>query len=194
MVAESAPRTLIDAVSRDLVIAGLFVAAAMALNNWYAATGSSIALWTTWAILFILAFIGIYLSHEWGHYMGARVAGADVPLGSGNGILLGLLDPATHSRHQFMSMALGGEVGYFVPSLIFIPLFWDWAPFQGVAIASAAFAVQALYVDIPVLWKIHKGADIQATLDAGTAGPVILRKTVISWGLLAVAIIVGGLL
>ena len=155
----------------------------------HAASGSAIALWTCWAVLFILGFIGIYLSHEWGHYLGARVAGADIPLGSGNGILLGLLDPSTHNRREFMSMALGGEVGYFIPTLIFIPLFWDWAPFQGIAVASAAFVVQALYVDIPVLWAIHKGSDIQTTLDAGTAGPVILRKTLISWGLLAVVLI-----
>ncbi len=186
---DSAPRTLIDAVSRDLVIAGLFITAAVTLNNWHAASGSAIALWTSWAVLFSLGFIGIYLSHEWGHYLGARVAGADIPLGSGNGILLGLLDPSTHNRREFMSMALGGEVGYFIPSLIFIPLFWDWAPFQGIAVASAAFIVQALYVDIPVLWAIHKGADIQITLDAGTSGPVILRKTLISWGLLAVVLI-----
>ena len=186
---DSAPRTLIDAVSRDLVIAGLFITAAVILNNWHAASGSAIALWTSWAVLFILGFIGIYLSHEWGHYVGARVAGADIPLGSGKGILLGLLDPSTHNRREFMSMALGGEVGYFIPTLIFIPLFWDWAPFQGIAVASAAFVVQALYVDIPVLWAIHKGADIQTTLDAGTAGPVILRKTLISWGLLAVVLI-----
>jgi hypothetical protein len=189
MIADSAPRTLTDAISRDLVLAGLFTATAVGLNTWYATTGSPLALWTAWIVLFVLAFIGIYLSHEWGHYLGARAAGANIPLGSGNGILLGLLDPAKHSRRQFMSMALGGEVGYFVPSLIFIPLFWNWPPFQGLAVAGAAFIVQALSVDIPVLWKIHKGDDIQATLEAGTAPPVILRKTAVSWGLLTLAIV-----
>ena len=184
----SAPRSLIDAVARDLMIAALFVMACAGLDSWYAANGSLISLVAGWVGSFVLGFLIIYLSHEWGHYLGARLAGADIPLGSGKGILLGLFDPEKHSRRQFMWMALGGEVGYFIPAPLFILLFWDHPPLQGLALAGAAFIVQALYVDVPVLAKINRGADIQATLDDGTAGPVILRKTAISWGLLAAAI------
>lgn len=185
----AAPRTLIDAVSRDLVIAVLFGAACLGLQNWYAAGGSTSSLIAGWVASFVLGFIFIYLSHEWGHYLGARLAGARVPLGSGNGILLGLFDPALYSRRQFMWMAVGGEVGYLIPAPLFIVLFWDTGPLQGLAVAGAAFIVQALYVDIPVLSKVRHGANIQQTLDEGTAPNVILRKTAISWGLLALALV-----
>lgn len=183
-----APRSLVDAISRDLAIAGLFAAACIGLQNWYVATGSPVSLMTGWGVSFVLGFVFIYLSHEWGHYLGARLAGARPPLGSGNGILLGLFDPAAHNRRQFIWMAVGGEVGYLIPAPLFIALFWDAGPLQGLAVAGAAFIVQALSVDVPVLSKIRGGADIQATLDEGTSGPVILRKTAISWGLLGLGL------
>jgi hypothetical protein len=85
-------------------------------------------------------------------------------------------------------MALGGEVGYMIPSILLMALFWDTSPLQGLAVAGAAFIIQSLYVDVPVLWAIHKGADIQKTLDEGTAPPVLARKTSISWVMLAVGI------
>jgi hypothetical protein len=185
---EAAPRTLIDAISRDMVISVLFAGICYGLQQWHGATGSWVSLGAGSIISFVLGFIFIYLSHEWGHYLGARLAGANIPLGSGKGVFLGLFDPALYSRRQFLWMAMGGEVGYFVPALIFLPVFWSWPPLQGLAVASAAFVVQALSVDVPVLWKIRKGADIQTTLTEGTAAPVILRKTGISWPLLAICI------
>ncbi len=184
----AAKRSLIDAVSRDVLITILFAVACWGLNSWYAATGSTLSLIVAWVATFIMAFLFTYLVHEWGHYLGARLAGADIPLGPANGILLGLFDNAAHSRRQFQWMAMGGEVGYLLPAAVLIALFWNWVPLQGLALGAAAFIVQALYVDVPILWKIHRGADIQATLDAGLTPKVILSKTAIGWTVLGVAL------
>lgn len=184
----AAPRSLVDAISRDLVIVLIASALAYGLHVWHDAASSWASLTVAWSVLFIVGFLLVYLAHEWGHYLGARLAGADIPLGPGTGLFLGLFDPAAHSRRQFMWMAVGGEVGYLVLAVPLVVTFWDWAPFQGLAVAGLAFVVQALSVDIPVLSKIRKGADIQATLEAGTSAPVILRKTAISWGALAIVL------
>ena len=186
----AAQRSLIDAVSRDALITVLFAAACLGLDRWYAASGSMVSLIAGQMAAFVMAFIFIYLTHEWGHYIGARLSGANIPLGPANGVLLGLFDNAAHSRRQFMGMAMGGEFGYLVPAAILIAMFWNAGPLTGLAVGSAAFIVQALYVDVPILWKIHRGADIQSTLDAGLAPKIILRKTLISWVLLGAGIAV----
>ena len=69
-----------------------------------------------------------------------------------------------------------------------IGIFWSWPPLQGIAVAAAAFVLQSLYVDVPILWRIHKGADIQNTLDAGLAPEVLLSRTAISWAAVAAGI------
>ncbi|MDX1580011.1 MAG: hypothetical protein R3360_00140 [Alphaproteobacteria bacterium] len=187
-------RNLTDAISRDLLFVVVAAAACYGLNEWYRATGSLVSLIAGSLITFLLGFVFCYLSHEWGHYIGARLAGANIPLGSGNGAFLGLFDPDRYSRRQFMWMGVGGDIGYLIPAPVLIAVFWDWPPLQGLAVAGAAFIVQSLSVDVPVLWKIHKGADINAPLAEGTAGPVIRRKTAISWGALAVGIVIFALL
>ena len=185
---ESAPRSLVDAAVRDLVILGFSVAICVGLQQWVGTEAGLLGLSIAGIVSFLLAFAVIYLSHEWGHYIGARLGGADIPLGSSSSAFLGLFNPALYSRRQFQFMALGGEVGYMIPSILLMALFWDTSPLQGLAVAGAAFIIQSLYVDVPVLWAIHKGADIQKTLDEGTAPPVLARKTSISWVMLAVGI------
>lgn len=185
---ESAPRSLVDAMARDLVILGVSVAICVGLQQWIGSETGLLGLSVAGFVSFILAFTVIYLSHEWGHYIGARLGGANIPLGSSSSAFLGLFDPALYSRRQFQFMALGGEVGYMIPSILLIALFWDTPPLQGLAVAGAAFIIQSLYVDVPVLWAIHKGADIQKTLDEGTAPPVLARKTGVSWVILAASI------
>ena len=181
-------RSLIDAICRDLVIAGLSVGICMALNAWHAAGASMLSLVVGSVLSFIVAYLGIYLLHEWGHYIGARLGGADIPFGPANSVLLGLFDNAAHTRRQFQFMALGGEAGYLIPAVFMIGIFWNWPPLQGIAVAAAAFVLQSLYVDVPILWRIHKGADIQNTLDAGLAPKVLLSKTAISWAAVAAGI------
>ncbi|MDA0338318.1 MAG: hypothetical protein O2910_00465 [Proteobacteria bacterium] len=184
----AAQRSLIDAVSRDALITALFAAACLGLDHWHTTSGSMVSLIAGQMATFLMGFIFIYLAHEWGHYIGARLSGANIPLGPANGVLLGLFGNAAHSPRQFMGMAMGGEFRYLVPATILIAMFWNAGPLAGLAVGSAAFIVQALYVDVPILWKIHRGADIQSTLDAGLAPKTILRKTLISWVLLGAGI------
>ncbi|MFN3233011.1 MAG: hypothetical protein ACE363_12760 [Alphaproteobacteria bacterium] len=183
-----APRSLADAVSRDLVITAISVALGIGLVTWHGATGSTFSLIISWVVGFVLSFFFVYLTHEWGHYLGARLAGADIPLGPASGIFLGLFDTKAHSRKQFMWMAMGGEVGYLLPAAILIGVFWNWSPLEGVAVGALGFIIQALWVDVPILWRIHKGADIDATLSNGLAPKIILSKTLIGWAAMGVGI------
>lgn len=86
---ESAPRSLVDAAARDLVILGFSVAICVGLQQWVGTEAGLLGLSIAGIVSFLLAFAVIYLSHEWGHYIGARLGGADIPLGSSSSAFWG---------------------------------------------------------------------------------------------------------
>lgn len=187
---EAAP-TLGGWVLRDAALLGTAIVLVL-LGDYWLAVGS---FWLADLIVplagFIVAYGGCYVNHEWGHYWGARWAGARLPLGPYRGVLLGLFDPQQHSRRQFQAMSIGGVVGYFSTGLVLVSVFWlssGTATWGGMALGGVAFVVQSLSVDGPIIWRVYQGADVVIAAREGAAPAVILRRTWQSWSLLMLVI------
>jgi len=136
---------------------------------------------------FVAAYAACYMVHEWGHYLGARAAGAHLPLGPYRGVLLGLFDTRAHTRRQFQMMSLGGISGYVLTALCCLGAFTalgGGAAAGGLLAGGAAFVVQSLSVDLPIVWRVQRGADVTPTAAQGATARIILRRTAVSWLLL----------
>jgi len=112
-----------------LVLAHVFAGvAALALwaaaDAWQAATGLAAA-----SLLSVLAalpagFVFATLVHEWGHFAGARIAGARYTVPEKVGLFAFNFDFGANSVQQFLSMSWGGQIG----GAISIGLLWAALP------------------------------------------------------------------
>jgi len=183
--------TLTGWARRDAVLYGVAIVLLQLCDYWQAAGSFWLADLVAPLVGFIVAYGLCYVNHEWGHYWGARWAGARLPLGPYRGVLLGLFDPQQHSRRQFQAMSLGGVVGYVFTAGVVLSIFSLSAGtiiWGGLALGGVAFVVQSLSVDGPIIWRVHRGADVIVTAREGAAPAVILRRTWQSWSLLALLI------
>ena len=166
-----------------LVAYGLFALWSAMPNR---ATGSACGL-----AGFVTAYVVCYMVHEWGHLAGARLAGANMPLNQYNTPAIGHFDIRQHDRGQFLWLSWGGVAGYCSAAVVIAALYLltslPWLG-GGLALGAAAFVLQSLAVDLPQIFRIHRGDDIAATHAAGAAAPVILRRTWQMWVPLFVAV------
>ena len=145
------------------------------------------------AVGFVVAYVLCYATHEWGHLIGARLTGARMPLNRYSSPLIGLFNPACHTRRQFLALSWGGVAGY---TLVACASVGVWASADlglagvGLAVGGLAFLTQSLAVDLPQIWKVSAGADATETNRDGTAPALILRRTWQCWTLLAIALLV----
>ncbi len=190
----SAQPTLAGWLIRDVAIAALFGVLLAACYSWYAAAPFWLSAGVGGVLAFVAAYAGCYLIHEWGHYLGARLAGAKLPLGGYQGVLLGLFDTERHSRAQFQSMSLGGVLAYVATALLFVLVYLGAASapvYIGLALGGVAFVAQSWSVDLPIIWRVYRGAEVTPTAREGAAPQVILRRTWQSWSVLAVLLLLG---
>ena len=179
----NAGRTLVHAVLPDLLIAVLFGLACYSLQTWYGSTGSISSLIAGWTSSFLVGFMFIYLCHERGHYLDARLAGADVPLGSGKGVFVGII----RSRRLYPPSVHGD--GYWRrgrppdSGTAFYRALSEFGFYAGTRCSGPCiYCSSSIRQYSRAIANPHHGADAQATLDAGTASSVILRKTTPTWG------------
>lgn len=186
--------SLLGWVMRDVAVFGAFSVVLVACYSWYSASPFWLSAGAGIVLAFVVAYASCYLMHEWGHYLGARLTGAKLPLGAYQGVLLGLFDTERHSRAQFQSMSLGGVLAYVVTALIFVGAYASGAraPVNlGLALGGLAFVAQSWSVDLPIIWRVQRGAPVTVTAREGAAPQVILRRTWQSWLALAALLGVG---
>jgi len=176
--------TLSGWLLRDAGVLSVFGLVLMGCHGWHVVSPSWLSSGSGVLLGFVAAYASCYLMHEWGHYLGARAAGAKLPLGSYRGVLLGLFDTERHSRAQFQSMSLGGVLAYVVTALVFALAYTvgTQGPVNtGLALGGLAFVAQSWSVDLPIIWRVQRGAEVTRTAQEGAAPQVILRRTWQTW-------------
>ena len=127
-----------------------------AADYWAANTGLMLA---QGIALLNALFAGVaisYLVHEWGHFTGARVAGAVSPV---------LKEPVSffmfsfkhdlNSRKQFLSMSVGGPLGNWLLVLAVILLLpFETASQAMLLAATAAIAVSVSVFEVPIMIRV----------------------------------------
>ncbi len=187
------PPRLTGWLLRDTLIISALAVTLFGLHTWHVDANG----WLSGAVVavggFVTAYITCYILHEWGHWAGARLAGAKVGLGPYNQPLLARFDPATHSRTQFLALSWGGVAGYVMVATLCMAIWLalrEQLAAAALAVGGLAFLVQSLAVDLPQIVKVTNGADALETNRQGASGQVILRRTWQSWSLLAAALII----
>ncbi len=184
-------------IARDLILTVLMVAALWGLSLWQGRAPSMASTVLVPSLAFVAAYALCYVYHEWGHLLGARLAGAHMPLLPYAGALLGSFDLKAHSRRQFLWLSWGGVAGYLL-TLAFALGVYGVGAFglagAGFAVGALAFNVQSLSVDVPQILRVQGGADIVQTTAQGGNARTILRRTWQSWSVLALVLIAWHLL
>jgi hypothetical protein len=108
-----------------------------------------------------LTAVAGYLAHEWGHFVGARLSGSLVHLPSSPRAVFLFQFDRTNTRRQFLAMSLGG----FAASTVVVVLLLRTLPLSvlsgRIALALSALGVLAAIVtEVPVFWRVARGAPI----------------------------------
>lgn len=118
--------------------------------------------WLVIPVVAVATFAVNYLCHEWGHLLGAKLAGSVChPANTLKTFYLFHFDTQRNSARQFLAMAAGGLVA----STLLLP-FWLTVLPMHTAAGIAAMALVALgYVatlatELPVVWRIAHGAPL----------------------------------
>ena len=184
--------TLVGWLLRDVILTAAIIGSLWGLHLWHSGSGSLLAAVPAAVLGFIGAYVLCYVFHEWGHLIGARLSGAHMPLLPYRGALIGLFDPRTQSRKQFLWLSWGGVIGYLLVAMSTLLVHFSGSlglAGAGFAVGGLAFVVQSLSVDLPQIFKVMGGADMAETNRAGAHPRVILKRTWQSWSLLTVALI-----
>ena len=134
-----------------LLVLSLFGAA----DAWYSTTGLALAGVVAWLDGVVAGLVLGVLSHEWGHFAGARLSGGIAPTTAITRFFPLFVFDLEHSEPRaFRGMGVGGNLGHWLTVVLLayaVPL--D-APGR-VALVSAAlgFAVFASVTEFPVVWR-----------------------------------------
>ncbi len=184
-------------LGRDLGITVFAAALLTGLYSWHAAYPGWISYGVCATIGFIAAYVVCYITHEWGHLLGARASGASMPLAPYRGVPIGYFDITRHTRRQFLFLSWGGVAGYLLITALCLTLYFALPAgpvTAGLAVGGLAFVFQSLSVDLPQIFKVIGGADPYETNKSGASAGVILRRTWQSWLVLAALLVSRGLL
>ena len=183
-------------ILRDVLIVAVLTLLLWGLVQWHAATQGVLAALLGSVLGFVSAYIVCYIVHEWGHLLGARLAGATMPLNGYKGALLGRFDIAAHSQAQFLALSWGGVLGYLGVAAIAVSLYlgaglaWVGA---GLAVGGLAFVLQSLAVDLPQIFRVMGGEAATDVNASGATPQVILRRTWQTWVPLALVLLIWNL-
>lgn len=144
---------------RDIAILSGALSLFAAADLWRASTGLALAGMLSVVDGLLVGLATGALVHEWGHYIGARLAGAAAPLRPMKGMLpLFDFDYAASKPNEFMGLSIGGNVGHWLVVVLFAVALPLDSPGQ-VALVSAAmgFAVFSSSVEFPVILRAWEG-------------------------------------
>jgi len=109
-----------------------------------------------------LAVLCAFLVHEWGHWLGGRLAGATLhPPERWTSPFLFHFDPERSGRRAFLALSGGG----FAASVAAVGVLAAAVPWQGLAgrvtLVGVALGVAAtLVLEVPVAWRVARGAPL----------------------------------
>lgn len=159
--------SLFSLLSRDTAIAMAAISVWAAADTWYLVSG----IWFAQAVSVLDAvFVGYILGalfHEWGHYTGAKLAGASAPRvkPKGTSLFRFNFDMSTNSQRQFHWMSFGGWVFHWgLLAVLFVAIPFD--SIGRIALVSSVFGfiVFATVIETGILRKTLGGSDPAETL------------------------------
>lgn len=138
-----------------------------AADTWYEVTGLWLAQTVAVGDAILVGLLLAALAHEWGHYAGAKAAGAAAPRVSPKSLSLFRFDFdfSQNNQQQFHWMTYGGHVlhwGMLILLLTAIPL--DSASRIALVSAVFAFILFATFIEYGILKDTWQGVDPQARL------------------------------
>lgn len=124
--------------------------------------GGGVLHWLALGVVAVTTFLANYLCHEWGHLLGARLAGSVChPANTLKTFYLFHFDTHHNSARQFLAMAAGGLVA----STLLLPVWSVVLPLHtpaGIATLTliALGYIATLATELPVVWRIAHGAPL----------------------------------
>ena len=131
---------------------GLYIATIISVLNAFAA-GSIISI----------------LFHEWGHFIGARLAGSYSPLvPKPTGAFIFGFNFEKNTNDQFLSMSLGGPIAnWLLVLLVFALIPMDSAGRAMLLAVTLANAISVCIFELPIVKRTMDGGDPESELNAG---------------------------
>ena len=135
-------------IVRDLTIL------AMTVGVWIAATATEAGQILAGGLAGLCAL----LFHEYGHLLGAYLAGAKVQAAPKWSPFVFNLNPAQNTRRQLLTTSIGG----FVATAIFLLVFFFWLPLHllsgQIALAiGCLLASLTVIIEFPIAWRMARG-------------------------------------
>ena len=150
---------------RDALLLAVFAGIAILVDGWLQSG------WTAYiagAVGFVAGFQGNGLCHEWGHYLGARLAGARAPRNRlGSVFPLFHFDIDSNSHGQFMAMSVGGNLLQWLFAIaLLLALDSDSAGRLGLQCGALGFAILSSLTELPIIADALRRGDGRAAWQA----------------------------
>ncbi len=118
---------------------------------------------------FAAGWIISILFHEWGHFIGARIAGSYSPMvPRPTGAFIFGFNFAKNTRDQFISMSMGGPIGnWLLVLLVFTLIPMDSAGRVMLLAVTLANAISVCVFELPIIKRTMDGGDPETELNAG---------------------------
>lgn len=145
---------------RDLIVVGLCVGCWVLVGRLQEEGGILYVLTALAAA--VSSYLAGYFGHEWGHLLGARLAGSAChPANKLTAFWLFRFDTKLNSTRQFLAMAAGGLIASTV-LLVFWFAVLPLDTFAGIAAIGLILLgyVATLITELPVAWRIAHGAPL----------------------------------
>ena len=109
-----------------------------------------------------------FLSHEWGHFSGARLSGAVSPvLKERQSFFMFNFKTAVNSRAQFLAMSIGGPLAnWLLVALVLLALPAGSLAHAALLATVAGVAVNVCIFEFPVISRVSYGSDPTETVEA----------------------------
>jgi hypothetical protein len=173
-------------IGTHLLVGMLVLSMWAAADTWQAVTGLALAGLLSVLTAFLAGFVLGTLVHEWGHFLGARFAGASYTIPGKPGLFLFNFDFARNSASQFLTMSYGGQLGgALAVLLLWLAVPTDTAGRAMLVAAAGGAAVFAAAIEWPVIRAVRAGGEPGAAL--GKIDRSVLQGSALK-GLLATAL------
>ena len=173
-------------IGTHLLVGMLVLSMWAAADTWQAVTGLALAGLLSVLTAFLAGFVLGTLVHEWGHFLGARRAGAGYTIPGKPGLFVFNFDFARNSASQFLTMSYGGQVGgALAVLLLWLAVPTDTAGRAMLVAAAGGGAVFAAAIEWPVIRAVRAGGEPAVQL--GRIDRAVLRGSALT-GLVATAL------
>ena len=143
-------------------------------QTWAVASGLTIALIASLGSSLIAGFALASMAHEWGHFSGARLAGAVSPV-LPNPVRMFFMfnfDMKANSNDQFLSMSIGGPTANWLLVLLTAILIPIGTPQGALLMATVTgIAVNVSLFEVPVIMRTRESHDPGRELADQLASP-----------------------